>query len=227
MAAVLAVCLAVAVLAFLEEGLPEAVGHAGHMVARLLPRFGPPASFIGLYLEESGVPLPVPGDVMVLFLGHQFSSQTWKLAVAWLGLIATTVAGSTNLYLISRRWGRPLVETWFGPMLDLTPERLARVEGWFGRWGPLAIIFGRHIFGFRVPVTVAAGLFGVPYRIFVISVAISTAPWAAAWIWAGATFGGRLGRFVHFHWWSYLVFPAGFLLLVGLAIWRSWRRRRA
>jgi len=43
--------------------------------------------------------------------------------------------------------------------LHLTPQRLERAEGWFVRWGAWALIFGRHIFGLRVPLTVAAGTY--------------------------------------------------------------------
>jgi membrane protein DedA with SNARE-associated domain len=211
----------------LADGLHEAVGDAGTFFVRYLPRLGPAASFVVLYLEESGVPLPAPGDAFVVYLGHHLAGSPLALVGAWLGLIAVVVAGSTNLYLIARRWGRPLVMGGLGPFLHVTPDRLARVERWFDRWGALAIIFGRHIFGFRVPVTVAAGVFGVPYRVFILSVAISTAPWAAAWLWVGVTFGARLARFLHLHWWSYLVFPLALVLLFGMGLYRSWRHRPA
>lgn len=208
----------------IEEGALEAFRDSGTLLLRLLPQVGPPASFGALYLEESGIPLPAPGDAFVLYLGHHFAGSLW-LVGAWLGLIAVVAAGSTNLYLIARRWGRPLVMGRLGPFLHLTPARLSRVEGWFDRWGVLAIIFGRHIFGFRVPVTVAAGLFGVPYRSFIVAVTITTAPWAAVWLWVGVTFGGRLAKFVHVHWWSYLIFPLAVLVLAGASLYSHWRHR--
>src|SRR5204862_76528 len=52
-------------------------------------------------------------------------------------------------------------------------ERLAKAEVWFKRYGVLAIIFGRHIPGFRIPITVACGAFRIPYPVFAPSPAAS------------------------------------------------------
>jgi len=213
-------------LAFLQEGSVGLLRSAGVAIVRALPRFGAPVAFALLYVEESGVPLPVPGDVAIVYLGHVLAGSPARLVGAWAGLIAAVVAGASNLYLIARRWGRPLLTSWGGPLFDLDAERLTRIEGWFDRWGPLAIIFGRHVFGFRVPITAAAGLFKVPYPLFVLSVAISSAPWAAAWLWVGVRFGARIGRFLHLNWWGYLVFPTALAVLIVLGLLRR-RRRQA
>jgi hypothetical protein len=95
--------------------------------------------------------------------------------IAWRGLIGVVVLGATNLFFISRRFGRRLVEGRFAHLVHLSPERLQRAEKWFERCGVLAIIFGRHIPGFRVPITVAAGVLKVRYPLFAPSVAVSTA----------------------------------------------------
>lgn len=227
-AAAVAVVLLAALVTLLvvSEGPAEATRDAAHIAGRLVRRFGPGASFAGLYLEESGVPLPVFGDVLVVYLGHRFAGSPVALVGAWLGLVATIVAGSTNLYLVSRWWGRRLVEGPLGAILHLTPERVARAERWFGRWGAPAIIFGRHILGFRVPVTVAAGLFRVPYRVFAPSVAVSTAIWAAVWLGLGVEFGDRVGRFLGHHGWTYVLIPAVAAGLTVAAVVQGWRERR-
>jgi len=56
------------------------------------------------------------------------------------------------------------------------------------------LIFGRHIPGFRVPLTVAAGILKLRYRIFAISVAISSAAWAGVFLLLGVLFGDSLER---------------------------------
>jgi membrane protein DedA with SNARE-associated domain len=198
----LAVALVVAVIAVLEGDVPEAVADVISLAQRLLARFGPAASLFLLYIEESGVPLPVPGDVYVLYLGSLAKSPPQWVA-AWLGVVATVTAGASNLYLISRRWGRSLVRGRVGAALHLTPGRLATAERWFSRWGALAIIFGRHVPGFRIPITVAAGIFGVRYPIFAASVAVSSAIWAGIWFWVGAHFGTRIGGFLSGNSWTY------------------------
>jgi membrane protein DedA with SNARE-associated domain len=198
----LAFGLVLAAIAVLEGDVPDAVTDVTNLVQRLFARFGPAASLSLLYIEESGVPLPVPGDVYVLYLGS-LAKTTPQLVGAWLGVVAVVTAGASNLYLISRRWGRRLVRGRVGAALHLTPGRLATAERWFARWGALAIIFGRHIPGFRIPITVAAGTFGVHYPVFAASVAVSSAIWAGIWFWVGIHFGTRIGGFLSGNSWTY------------------------
>jgi len=219
--------LVAAVIVLLEGDLAADLSAAAGTAGRLVSRLGPAASFLGLYLEESGVPVPVSGDVFVVYLGHHFSISALELVGAWLGLVAVVVGGSSNLYFVSRRWGRRLAEGRLGMFLHLTPGRLAAAERWFDRWGVPAVIFGRHIIGFRVPITVAAGICRVPYHVFAMSVAVSTAVWAAAWMWVGVAFGDEVAQFLDDHRWAYaLLFIGAALIVGGGAMGRHLRHRR-
>lgn len=216
--------LGLVALVLLEAGAVwEFAGDTGALVHRLIPRMGPAASVIGIYLEESGVPLPVPGDVFVLYLGHALASSAALLIAAWAGLVAAVVAGASNLYLISRIWGRRVVEGRIGTLLHVTPERLRKAELAFDRWGVLALVLGRHVIGLRVPLTVAAGILRIPYPVFASSVAVSSGVWAAIWLGLGVRFGGRLVDYTHLHRWMYVAVPAGFWLAV--VIWWVIQRR--
>src|SRR3989440_172095 len=208
--------LALTAFAILEGDLPEAVGDGAHIVGLLLRRFGLAAAFGLLYLEESGVPMPMPGDVFVMYVGHHSAPSLLSLLAAWLGLIAVVVLGASNLYFISRRWGRSIVEHRLANLLHLTPQRIDQAERWFAHWGVLTLIFGRHIPGLRVPLTVAAGIFRVRYPVFVASVAISTAVWAGFFLTLGALFGGRIGHLLSLHREGYVILPAAIILAFGV-----------
>jgi len=214
---------AVVVVLLLESDLPLHLGRIAGAGMHVIGRLGVAGSFLALYLEESGVPLPVSGDVFVVYLGHQAAWSLPRLVLVWLGLVVAVLAGSSNLYFISRRWGRRLVEGRLGIFLHVTPARLAAAERWFNRWGAPAIIFGRHIIGFRVPVTVAAGVFRVPYHVFAISVAVSTAVWAAVWLWLGVAFGHQIAVFLAEHRWAYALLLLGLALGIGAAVLRAVR----
>jgi hypothetical protein len=58
-----------------------------------------------LYREESGVPLPAPGDVFVMYVVAHVPRQVGSWVVAWLGFIGVVVLGATNLFFVSRRFG--------------------------------------------------------------------------------------------------------------------------
>jgi membrane protein DedA with SNARE-associated domain len=221
--AIALVGVVLAVLATLEGDLPEDLTSLGALIASLVRRYGAPAALALLYVEESGVPLPVPGDVYVVYLGTLSAGSLAKLAGAWLAIIAVVVAGATNLYLISRRWAHQLVTGRVGRLLHLDAERLARVEGWLRRWGALAIIFGRHVPGMRIPITVLAGTFGVPYRVFAPSVAVSTAIWAGAWLTLAARFGPSVAGVLTRHRSLYLAAIGVAVLVLAVLLVRAWR----
>jgi membrane-associated protein len=211
-----AAVVALLVFAILEGDLPELVRDGAFFVGHLLRQFGMAAAFGLLYLEESGVPMPMPGDVFVMYIGHHAGQGLLTWLAAWLGLIAVVVLGASNLYWISQRWGRSIVEHRLAKVLHLTPARIDRAERWFGRYGVWTLVFGRHIPGLRVPLTVAAGIFRVPYRVFIASVAISTAVWAGFFMMLGAVFGGRIGQLLQLHREGYVILPAVIVLAFGV-----------
>jgi len=203
----------------------EAAGQAPQADATIrdyLNRYGYLVGFALIYIEESGVPLFIPGDGFLLYVGHRLPFNFPILFAAWLGFTLAVTLGATNLYLLARRYGRRLLEHRLAKYLHLTPSRLDRAEVWFKRWGPWTLIFGRHILGFRVPLTVAAGLLKLPYGIFAISVAISSAAWAGAFLMLGAFFGNSVERSIRSHPLIYAGVTVGVvLLIVAIAVVRS------
>src|SRR5438552_2316794 len=225
-AAGLIVLAAAIILAVIYGDLPEIARYSNRMLREFF-RVNPFApGFAALYIEESGLPLPAPGDVFVMYVGIHVPHNLAAWIAAWLGLIVAVVLGATNLFLLSRRFGRRLAESQFAEYVHLSPERLARAERWFKRYGVLAIIFGRHIPGFRIPITVACGVFRVPYRLFAPSVAVSTAIWAGVVLIIGINFGPRLADLLRVHSYLYFLWGAIVLLLV-LSVFVRQRLRAA
>jgi membrane protein DedA with SNARE-associated domain len=185
-----------------------------HQLAGLLRQHGGKAAILLLYLEESGIPVPVPGDVLVSYIGlRSHGPLAW--IVSWLAIIIVVALGATNLYLAARQWGRPLVEGRLGNAFHLAPQGLRRAERSFARWGPFALILGRHIPGARVPITIAAGILGVRYPLFMGCVAFSTAIWAAIFMVIGDVIGNQVAGIVQAHPVAYLLIPAVVLLMCG------------
>jgi membrane-associated protein len=222
---VIAVLIAAAIVAsaIVQGDVPEVVSSGTVWVRHFLHRYSYAGGFGLLYIEESGIPLPVPGDVFVMYVGAHVPRNLGSWLAAWFGLIGVVVLGATNLFFISRRFGRRLAHGRFAHLVHLSPERLQRAEKWFERYGVLAIIFGRHIPGFRVPITLAAGVFRVRYPVFAASVAVSTAIWAGVFLVIGINFGGRLEAFLRLHRETYWLFAVAILVAVGL----SFVRRRS
>ncbi len=143
-----------------------------------------PALFGFLLIEEAGVPLPLPGDTLVILAGAQHHSSLAYSLLVFAISTAAVFSGSSILYFSMRRGGRPLMER-YGKYMHLTPQRLERVERWFRRHGAVAIIIGRLIPGLRIPTTVVAGIAEVPYRVFLLSTLIAAMIWSLGYFYAG------------------------------------------
>ena len=137
----------------------------GLATSSFLNRHGLVAAFVFLLIEEGGVPVPVPGDVLMLVLGIHAREGTvslWQaVGATWLG----TMIGSTLLYFGSRIAGRGLVYR-YGRFIRLTPERLDNAEQWLKQHGSRAVFLGRLVPGLRIVTAVACGVFEVPFTVF-------------------------------------------------------------
>ncbi|MDQ2923913.1 MAG: DedA family protein [Candidatus Dormibacteraeota bacterium] len=222
--AAIAIVIAAAVIlsAILQGDVPDVPQM--HWLRPFFHRYSYLASYALLYIEESGVPLPAPGDVFVMYVGAHIPRNLFSWIVAWLGLIGVVVLGATNLFYISRRFGRRLAEGRFADAVHLSPERLDKAERWFQKYGVIAIIFGRHIPGFRVPITVAAGVLKVKYSLFAASVAVSTAIWAGIVLIVGVNFGPRMGSFLEAHRQMYWLWAAVVVAMIVVVVFRIRRK---
>ena len=217
---VVLIVAAIVVSAILQGDVPDVLEAGTVWVRHILHRYTYLASYGLLYIEESGIPLPAPGDVFVMYVGAHVPRNLASWLTAWLGLIGVVVLGATNLFFISKRYGRRLAEGRFGEAVHLSPERLNRAEQWFNRYGVLAIIFGRHVPGFRVPITVAAGVLRVRYPVFAASVAVSTAIWAGIVMVIGINYGPRMEAFLNVHRVTYWIWAGIVLVMVAVIVYR-------
>ena len=186
--------------------------------AAVQQRVGAEIAVAGIYLEESGVPMPVPSEVSLGYLGQRLGRNPLALFASWLGLTALIVLGSTNLFVASRKLGPRLIGSRIGSALHLTPSRVTRAQSWIRRWGPLAIGVSRYVPGLRWGMAVACGTLGVSYRTFWFSTAVSAAIWAGVMLTLGVTVGDAVGRAVITHAWIGLLLPlpAAAVLTAGL-----------
>src|SRR3977135_1596591 len=99
--------------------------------------------FFVIFFEELGVPLPAPGDVAILYGGYLTTTGAIPYPLAYLAVVSGALLGSACNLTISRRFGRPFIQR-FGRYVGVTDSKLARAEHIFTRWGPWAIIVGRH-----------------------------------------------------------------------------------
>jgi len=108
-----------------------------------------------LFLGEIG--LPFPEDATLLLSGFLIAHRVTKLVPTLLVVYGGLLVTDFSLYLIGKKYGRRLFEHKTFQKL-LTPDRFKRIEEKFKQWGIWVILLGRHIFGLRAQIFLAAGV---------------------------------------------------------------------
>src|SRR5262245_22877877 len=116
--------------------------------------------------------LPAGGELVMLFggalaagaiAGHDGPSLVTVIAAGTLGYLAGSIAG----WAIGRVGGTPLIQR-HGRWLHLGPERFARAERWFDRYGSAFVLFGRLTPLVRSFVSIPAGVLEYPFGRYVL-----------------------------------------------------------
>jgi len=161
-----------------------------HLLEQFLTDYGYLAIFVLMFVEEAGVPLPLPNEVALMYVGYL--AYQGKLDANLAGLVATLGAagGSALLYTIARRGGRRLIHR-FGKFIHVTDERLNQAENAVARWGPISIPIARLTPGLRIATTIVSGVLRVSYRVVIVSVVGVSLVWSYFWVHLGRLLGDR------------------------------------
>jgi membrane protein DedA with SNARE-associated domain len=181
--------------------LIDAVGDWIVYFFRHQPILGP---MLLLIAEEAGIPMPIPGDVYISYTGYEIFRGHISYISAFIFLLLAVLLGSTILFFLAKYFGEKVILK-FGKYIHINDKKLKFIEKKFLKYGPLVIIVGRHVPGFRIPVTVFAGISNVPYPIFIMSEFISVSIWIAIFMQIGESLGRKTLNLFHSHY-SFLLF---------------------
>jgi len=193
-------------------------------VEAVLAQYGLAAIFVVMLLKAGGVPIPIPGDVILLAAASRAAAGTFVLWQAFLVLLLALALGSVAQYWLARGPARALFYR-HGRLLGLTPARLDAASTTLARGGPLGVGVAIFTPGVRTVGVAACGLAGVPLRTFLPGMLAGTAAFLAAHFALGYVGVALLAGAI-----QALPTPgilAVALLAAGLAVWLliRWRQR--
>ncbi len=154
------------------------------------------AILLVVIIEEVGIPLPIPSDLLLVFAGTTAGHSLPRLVLFYAALTMVSGVGASGLYAIVRRGGRPLIER-FGRYAHLGPEQLARAEALLSRSGWGGIALGRATPGLRYATVIACGLLEVPYLRFATATLVGSSVYVGAFLALGAIFGPAVLEHIH------------------------------
>lgn len=166
------------------------LGGAGEDFVSAVLVYGYPALALTLLLGSLGVPLPSGLSMVVAGSLAAQGQMSWLL----LAMVATvaSVAGDVTGYSVGRILGESFLERkgrWFG----LTPDRRARVERLFERWGALSVLLSRSLVSvLSSAVNLVAGAGRYRLGAFLAFGIIGRLVWTAAYLGLGYVASGGL-----------------------------------
>jgi membrane protein DedA with SNARE-associated domain len=189
-----------------------------------------------LLVKEAGVPLPVPGDLLVIGAGVAAAGGVAAGAPATSGLpapmllaailIVGFVGGSLQFLLVRGAFRRPI--TALLARFGVGPERLEGLADWLRRRGVRGVAVARATPGLRVGAISASGIAALPYPVFLAGLIVGNTLFVSAHFVLGYVIGPAAASVVAAAGGAAIAIVAVVVLAaLGAAGWRALQRRRS
>ncbi len=165
------------------------------MLSDFFARYGYWVVFLGVMLENIGV--PIPGETVLLFAGFLAYQGKIHILPAILIAIAGATTGASLGYLIGRYGGSSVVNRFLRRFPRLR-KRYDDAQKMFLKYGQWAVFAARFITGLRVFAGIVAGVLRMPFSIFLFFSFTGAVCWALVIGYVGFLFGSNWGRLVNF-----------------------------
>ena len=146
--------------------------------------------FLIVFIETGLVFFPfLPGDSL-LFAAGVFSADGGGLNIfaTLIVFYAAAILGNTSNYWIARLFGSKIIDS--GKVKALTPERMAKLDHFFAKYGGLTIVITRFMPFFRTFAPFVAGTGHMNFVKFTLFNCIGGISWVSLFVLVGYFFGG-------------------------------------
>ncbi|HKJ03934.1 MAG TPA: DedA family protein [Longimicrobiales bacterium] len=141
---------------------------------------------------ENVVPA-IPADTFVVLGGFLAAvgdlHARWVFVSTWVGNVASAMV----MVWVGRTHGSTFFEVGWGRRI-LNTHQMKRMTAFYARFGRLAIFLSRFLPGLRAVVPVFAGITRQPLVPVAVPLALASAIWYGALVWAGTVAGHNLDR---------------------------------
>ena len=153
------------------------------------------ALFAILFVKEAGVPIPVPGDLIVIAAGIAAAAGQLDPVVAAIAIVVAGVLGGSVQFLLVRGGARRTLLT-FLDRIGVGRGRIEDLSEVLRRSGARGVAAGRVAPGLRVVTVAASGLAGMPFLTFLTGLTVGNTLFAGVHYALGFTVGEPALRLV-------------------------------
>lgn len=157
-------------------------------IQEVAQNYGYWAVFLGILLENLGIPLP--GETLTIVGGFLAGSDQLNYWFVLVSAILGAAIGGTCGYWIGRSAGWPFLLK-FGSFFRISEKRLEEIKNQFSQNAAKAVFFGRFIALLRIFAGPLAGIAEMPYGRFFIYNLAGASIWASVMVTL-AFFVGRV-----------------------------------
>ncbi len=189
-------------------------------LAIYIAKYGYLAIFSLVFLQEIGVPNPVPNEFVLLFSGYLTTQNILSFPLVLLSAILGDFIGTSVLFFVFYFFGAQLLARkpkWL-PISKHNIERLSNFVSAKGWWG---IYLGRLIPYLRGYVSAAAGLLEFSPKKFLLMVFLSAITWSGGYVIIGHIAGPYWQEIAQKITGVGKIAGIAFVILIAILIWRS------
>ena len=187
-------------------------------------KYGYLAVFGLIFVQELGVPNPVPNEVILLFAGYLASIKILSFPLILAAGISADFIGTTILYAVFYFFGDQIIKhapSW------LPVQKIESIKQKVHKRGGWGVFLGRLLPYLRGYASVAAGLLKIPPKKFLTSVIISAIIWSGGYVTVGRLLGKQWDKFASgLKLWEVLAIVIGAVILIFFIIPAIIRRLR-
>lgn len=191
---------------------------------QFLDTYGLAAIFGIMLLKELGVPVPIPGDLIMLGAAARAAQGKFSFVAVFFAILIPMVVGGTIQYWVAKGPGRAFIYR-IGKLIGLTKERLDRAMETVRKGGMAAVALGLNTPGVRIATVPASGLAELAPSVFIPGLLIGSATFLG-WHFAIGYAGGAALAILNT---SPIVLVVILVAVIALGMvgWVVVRRRRA
>lgn len=187
-------------------------------LAAYITEYGYLIVFALVFIQELGVPNPIPNELILLFSGYLASIGQLSFIGIILTAVLADVTGTLTLYLIFYSFGDRIMGRFKKWLPDKRINKLVEYISKKGRWG---IYIGRLLPLLRGYTSVAAGLLRLPPKEFISVIILSACTWSGGYVILGYILGPQWEKATHYLGFKNSLLVLGAVILLYVIISRA------